>query len=104
MKLRDIVETWNPNENPEFRGFRCGLCQKSIKKAYHHTLNSKEYVVPVHLCENCQETSNIKGGEYKAFSCDKCGTEFTEAWHVWNNKDGRLVENHYCKPCGTEIL
>lgn len=87
---------------PEFRGFRCAKCQEYITKSWHHQLDSEEYLVLVHLCENCQEECNIVGGELKAFQCDTCGTELAEGWHVWNKESGRLVETHFCKSCGEE--
>jgi protein-arginine kinase activator protein McsA len=87
---------------PEFRGFRCAMCQEYIAKAWHHKLDSSEYLVSVHLCENCQKSSNIEGGLFKPFRCDKCAKELTEVYHVWNKENGRLIEIHYCKSCGEE--
>jgi len=98
--LTKIVKTWNINMEPEFRGFRCAQCQQYNTKAWHHQLDSEEYLVPVHLCKNCQKESNIEGGEFKAFQCDTCDVELAEAWHVWNKEDGKLVETHLCKTCG----
>lgn len=88
---------------PEFRGFRCAQCQEYITKSWHHELDSDEFLVPVHLCENCQKSSGIEGGELKLFQCDKCGIELTEAWHVWNKEGNRLVETHFCKTCREEM-
>jgi hypothetical protein len=111
MKLEDIVKTWTPKMEPEFRGFRCGVCQQSLEKAYHYTLDSKEYLVPVHVCETCQKDTKIEGGlsadeagEYKAFQCDRCHSEVTEAYHIWKKDGTKLTETHLCKVCGDQIL
>jgi RNase P subunit RPR2 len=115
--LSDIVKTWKVNMEPEFRGFRCGVCQQSLEKAYHYTLDSKEYLVSVHLCEKCQKDINIEAdlfvlptaqagdeeGGFKAFQCDTCDTELTESYHVWNKEGSKLIETHLCKSCGNEI-
>ena len=61
MNLEEIVKTWKPNLEPEFRGFRCGVCQKTIEKAWHHKLDSAEYLVTVHLCEDCDKKENLAG-------------------------------------------
>ena len=96
--LTKIVKAWKPSMKPEFRGFRCAICQEYITKSWHHELESEEYLVPVHLCEKCQEESNIEDGEFKAFQCDKCGTELynsslTPVIFAWgqNNNDFRPI-------------
>ncbi|GEM_PF-2000026 len=53
--LLKIVKSWNIREKPEYRSFRCALCQKYIKKAFYYWLNSKEYFTPVHFCKFCQK-------------------------------------------------
>ena len=55
--LLRIVQTWNLNPKPEYRGFRCANCQRYIHRSWHHWLNSKGYKPPVHLCQNCEKQS-----------------------------------------------
>ena len=52
--LLRIAGTWNPNPKPEYRGFRCTNCKRSLHKAWHHWLTSGGYRTPVHLCQNCE--------------------------------------------------
>jgi protein-arginine kinase activator protein McsA len=101
--LENIVQTWTPNMEPEFRGFRCGKCQEYMQQAWHYQLDSAEYLAPVHLCDTCQKEAGIGNGEYKSFQCDACTQEFTEMWHVWTKENGRLVERHYCTSCGPKV-
>ena len=100
--LIQIVKKWNPNTEPEFRDFRCGMCQKEVKEARHHVLDSDEYQVTVHLCDECEASSGILKGEWKPFWCDKCKTQLTRAYHVWNTEGGKLMETHLCKSCGAK--
>lgn len=53
--LQDIVNTWDINPLPTFRGFKCGNCQKYINEAYYHWLNSSQFYLPVHFCTSCQK-------------------------------------------------
>ncbi|OHA62206.1 MAG: hypothetical protein A3E07_01700 [Candidatus Wildermuthbacteria bacterium RIFCSPHIGHO2_12_FULL_45_9] len=59
-ELLRIVERWNINPNPEYRGFRCAQCQEYIIKAWHHWLKEGGYKTPVHVCQVCQQ--NIQEG------------------------------------------
>jgi len=34
--LLEIVETWQPSEYPEYRGFRCANCQQYKNQAWYH--------------------------------------------------------------------
>lgn len=55
-KLLEIVETWRINEIPEYRGFRCANCQQYKNQAWYHWLNSNDYKLPVHMCnEKCEK-------------------------------------------------
>lgn len=54
-RLRAIVETWNLNDAPEFRGFRCANCQEYLSgKAWHYLLHEGGYITPVHFCVKCK--------------------------------------------------
>jgi hypothetical protein len=52
--LLRIVKTWNLNEKPEYRGFRCANCQEYMNKAWYHWLTEGGYRAPVHFCESCE--------------------------------------------------
>jgi hypothetical protein len=53
--LLKIVKTWSINRDPEYRGFRCANCQQYQNKMWHHYLNSENFILPVHLCEKCEQ-------------------------------------------------
>ena len=54
--LLEIVERWNPNPDPEYREFRCANCQQYNLEdgAWHHLLNSGDFLNPVHFCDGCE--------------------------------------------------
>jgi len=54
-QLLQIVQSWNLNPNPEYRGFRCANCQKYMQKAWYHWLVEGGYKTPVHFCNSCEE-------------------------------------------------
>ena len=113
QKLLAIVETWQPNELPEYRGFRCGNCQKNINEAWHHLVDTAGYKLQVHLCKTCenlfrsQTNSNLSKTEFKAFTCDACSKTLDidkvdkqrKGYHVWLKTNGILAEQHFHKSC-----
>ena len=62
--LLHVVQTWNLNPKPEYRGFRCANCQRYLHKAWHHWITSGGYRTPVHLCQSCEGL--FKKGKLKA--------------------------------------
>lgn len=52
-KTLKIVKTWKIKLTPEYRGFRCGKCQKPIRKAWHVWLDKGRYKLEVHFCKKC---------------------------------------------------
>lgn len=58
--LLEVVERWNPNPKPEYRGFRCANCQKYNLQdgAWHHLLSSGGFLNPVHFCDECEAKFN----------------------------------------------
>lgn len=58
-----VVNTWNISPTPEYRGFRCGACQRELMKAWHHVQKSKKMLCPVHLCDDCQRMYLKGSGE-----------------------------------------
>jgi hypothetical protein len=61
QKLLEIVETWNLNEKPEYRGFRCANCQGYKNEANYHFLNFGGYRLPIHMCEDgCEQALQLE--------------------------------------------
>jgi len=61
--LLNLVEKWNLKKNPEYRGFKCGCCGKTLKMAWHHWLRIGDFITPIHFCKDCEkkyEVSKIK--------------------------------------------
>lgn len=97
-----IVESWEINLKPEYRGFRCANCQKYIFKAWHYSFHNKKYRTPVHLCNSCNRKLEFElnsRGIYKAFTCDACKNPKRKMYHIWKTKNETLEEIHICKDC-----
>jgi hypothetical protein len=60
--LLKIVRKWHPKEKPEYRYFKCGLCKRFIRKAWHIWFHDVGYNVEVHLCGNCWKKLNRNDG------------------------------------------
>lgn len=97
--LVSIVKSWRINLKPEYRGFRCADCQKYIRGAWHHQLDSEGYKVEVHFCKSCQEKPGLSKTKFKSFTCDICKRNMFKSFHVWTKKGKILIESHYCKKC-----
>lgn len=52
-KILKIIMTWKIKKTPEYRGFRCGKCQKPMRKAWHIWLTKGGFKSEVHLCNKC---------------------------------------------------
>lgn len=61
--LLRIVQTWDINPNPEYRGFRCANCQRPMRKAWYHWLITAGYKRPVHFCKECEK--KLRSGKIK---------------------------------------
>ena len=59
--LLEIVETWSPSQFPEYRGFRCANCQQYKNEAWYHWVNSGDYRLPIHICDDTCEPQFKKG-------------------------------------------
>lgn len=57
--LLRIVQTWNINPLPEYRGFRCANCQRYMHKAWHYWLTEGGFLSPVHFCNKCQRVLQV---------------------------------------------
>jgi RNase P subunit RPR2 len=113
--LLRIVKTWNIKEKPEYRGFRCALCQKYIHKAYYYWLDSSEYLTPVHFCKDCRkkfETGKIQvtkpclsvnrktfGLDFEKNFIQKCKNLIKK----WNIKSKPIYKTFTCDNCGKNM-
>ncbi len=62
--LLSIVETWNPSQTPEYRGFKCANCQKFKNEAWYHWVNTGGYRLPIHMCNDTCEPA-FRAGQIK---------------------------------------
>lgn len=115
-KLLKIVQTWNLNETPEFRGFRCANCQEYKNEAWYHWLDFGGYKLPVHMCdEKCEK--QFKSGRIiinpaKKIEVDrdsfgikfrpKTINRFREIVDSWRQKEPEL-KPFSCDECGNKL-
>ena len=113
--LLGIVKTWNLNERPEYRGFRCANCQNYMNEAWHHWLTKGGYKSPVHFCNSCEtdyESSNIIIKPPTFFDKNTFGLKFPkdveskliEIQKNWNTDADPIYKNFECDDCGTKML
>jgi hypothetical protein len=48
-----LINNWQVKAQPEYRGFYCGNCLKTIRKAWHIWVLRENLKCEVHLCNNC---------------------------------------------------
>jgi hypothetical protein len=113
--LLKIVLTWDLNENPEYRGFRCANCQKYMHKAYYHWLTDGGYKTPVHFCKECERkfvSSNIVVTKPRTVVDRlKFGLKFPEniwqkirkAVKSWDTKAKPKYKTFTCDDCGRKM-
>lgn len=112
--LLKIVKTWDLNPRPEFRGFRCANCQKSLRKAWYHWLDSGGYKTPVHFCNNCETKfiQNIITAENPSIKVDysifltypsAAKLKLLQISSEWNTKAGPFFKTFTCDTCGNKI-
>ena len=117
--LLKIVETWNLSEKPEYRGFRCANCQQYKNKAWYHWLNTGDYKLPVHLCnETCEPAfqdgsiqidkdkrqkvdRNLYGNSYKYTS--KAIKRFEEIVSSWPKYKDPELKAFNCDECNKDL-
>lgn len=110
--LLEVVQRWNPNPNPEYRGFRCANCQKYNlqNEAYHHLLNSGGFLNPVHFCNECEAKFNNSSLEIigPKFEADRAkfnppSDEIRKIISRWP-KDSQAVKKQIeCDYCGNPL-
>lgn len=112
-----MVQAWKPKEKPEYRGFRCANCQKSLYKAWHHWYEGGLYKTPVHLCNKCE--FNFKSFEAKIVKPkvslnitkfysiqdfqEKIKTELKEIVDNWSTKSKPVYKTFTCDSCGKNM-
>ena len=111
--LLKIVQTWDLNPNPEYRGFRCANCQKYMRKAWYHWLTEGGYKTPVHFCNDCEEKfkSNkikinkskivINRSRFKLYGEKKA--ELMKLSEKWNTKVGPIYKMFTCDSCRRDM-
>ena len=57
-KILEIVNNWQIKPQPEYRGFYCGKCLKTLTKAWHYWLSEDNLKIEVHLCKKCYREVN----------------------------------------------
>jgi len=113
--LLRIVRTWRPGERPEYRGFRCANCQRSIRKAWHHWLDCCGYKTPVHFCAACEKKFRASKIEItkpetkvdrKTFGMEfppSVERKIREAAARWNTKAKPGYKTFTCDECGRRM-
>lgn len=116
--LLKIVETWNPSQTPEYRGFRCGNCMDYKNEAWYHWLNAEGYRLAIHLCDDKCElafqngTLKIEGKEAKfdrtTFGSqyeysDAAKKRFREIVASWPEYEGPKLKAFVCDDCGQDL-
>lgn len=113
-QLQTIVESWDITSKPEYRGFRCGLCQKYKNEAWYFLLDTTKFLVPVHLCDNgCKEKflqnklvfSNRKAAlHFHQYTFSKNVINrfamITKKWKTTNP----VLKKFFCDECGKVLI
>lgn len=117
--LLDIVSTWNPSEWPEYRGFRCANCQQYRNEAWYHWVNSGNFKLPIHLCDDLCEPNfqakilkinenkrtkidrNTFGNTYKY--SEKALKRFREIVHSWPEYKKPELKAFTCDQCNQTL-
>lgn len=113
--LKNIVESWNISEIPEYRGFRCALCQKYLTRgAWHHWLHEDGYLTPVHFCDTCEKATDGVLAEEAAMNAvdrNSSGMKFSESAERmleemsarWNVRAPAVFKEFTCDRCGKPL-
>lgn len=113
--LLSIVETWQPNEWPEYRGFRCANCQQYRNEAWYHWVTTGGYLLPIHMCnETCHKALKdgaisvnqvkravvnpaIFGQDYQ-YTQDTI-KQFRKIVALWPQDQGPQLKEYVCDEC-----
>jgi len=113
--LLQIVKTWNINPGPEYRGFRCANCQKTIRKAWYHWLATVGYKTPVHFCNECEKKFKLNKIKVKKPILKVNKSKFIQfpeninlklqkAVRKWNTKSKPIYKIFTCDNCGKKMF
>ena len=113
QSLLAIVQSWNITTIPEYRGFRCGLCQRYINEAWHHMLTTGGYLVPDHLCEGCEGAFNSRTVSFDQKSVPEkrlshsypaqAEARFKEIISTWPVHDTPVYKPFTCDDCSKNL-
>ncbi|HVZ67288.1 MAG TPA: hypothetical protein VG917_03430 [Patescibacteria group bacterium] len=117
--LLKIVETWRPSQTPEYRGFKCANCQQFKNQAWYHWVNSGNYRLPIHMCDDkCEpefqaETIKIDESKIARVDREKFGSEyhysdiakdkFREIVASWPEYDEPKLKAFICDSCNEDL-
>jgi len=113
--LLSIVQSWKIQEKPEYRGFRCGNCQRPLYKAWHHWCKEGGYLTSVHLCSNCESLFNLSKIEIiklnifpnkKDFSLEipkQIKEKLKQIIKGWNMQSKPIYKTFACDSCSRNI-
>lgn len=89
--LLRIVRSWDIKRIPEYRGFRCAICQRYVYKAWHYWLLNQYFRTPVHICKVCQNNPKMPEGQKSSHtSVQICSNT---SWNSWNEHlSGNLID------------
>ncbi len=105
--LLKIVQTWHIKAKPEFRGFKCGICERVLHKAWYNWLDYHGFKTPVHLCKDCQEKLEIKYPNAKIYKSkirvdltnkiNKTVKEIVKKWKISTRPIYKIFLCDFCK-------
>ena len=55
-----IIDKWSIDWEPQYRGFICGGCGKTVRKAWHIHVKKFPYKRELHLCRKCGKKYDLK--------------------------------------------
>jgi predicted RNA-binding Zn-ribbon protein involved in translation (DUF1610 family) len=113
--LLRIIQSWNLNPKPEYRGFRCANCQKTIRKGWYHLLTTGGYKTPVHFCNRCENKFRLNEIEVKKPIVKVNKSKFIKfpgniksklqkAVQKWNIQSKPIYKIFICDNCGKNML
>lgn len=113
--LLSIIQTWDINPQPEYRGFRCASCQAYKNEAWYHIVDSGGFKLSVHLCEGCEElfqNNILKIDESKKKTIDRTKFQsfspetelrFEQIVNSWSTKIKSELKAFTCDDCSKTL-
>lgn len=107
--LLTIVKNWRINLRPEFRGFRCAVCQEYVEAAWHYWLAICGFITSVHFCNTCNQKLKTNQLELKNSKTEKSITKIQygknlenklrEIRETWQTKEPPKFKEFTCDKC-----